>query len=310
MKQTNPLLKISLVGLFLFFATIAAAQDPIPAVVPPVNAPEKLNTGTYDDGTGSVNSMTDAVLFYNPAGTSITLVASPDDGDGNSFDLYVWHEITAADGLVGDVIQTSDDPELILVDLEPGFHRIRVYGLVESGTGEDCSSSEFQDMVIFVLNPLAPSASTTSAITEFCIATPESGDLTFNTTLAFTRSYEHVNLPNPAVSAFDVTYNYFAMLEGDLTETRYPLQVTPATNNNGENTFTISYADIAALGVTGVLTFHVEVQYSESIKTRDGRSHAIWESEILNGSDEPYKIEITPQPGRPTITIKPGSITD
>src|SRR5690606_15061048 len=95
-KKINDILKLSVIAFILSFTTSVMAQTAtgIPAVTPPVNAFGGLNVGTYNDGTGSVNSMSDAVLFYQAGQTTISLQASETDANGTEFDLYAWYIIT------------------------------------------------------------------------------------------------------------------------------------------------------------------------------------------------------------------------
>lgn len=303
MKKLKILLKIGLVGLFLTLSVNVFGQaigpDPIPVITPPIATPSSLHVGTYDDGAGAVDLLADAVLFYNPAGTAITLSASANDGNGNDFDLYVWYVITNADGSAGTPHATTEEQQIIFDNLGPGYHRFRVYGIVESSTEERCNSEEFQDIVIFVLNPLDPSAAAISTITEFCIATTPTGSFTLNATVALgSPTYQNTDLPNPAAADFNVSYRYFAINSND-TNTEIELD-TASPIGGGSNSLEVDYAD---LKVAGTYTFFVEVRYSEAIKTSTGIDHAVWQTQVETSTGTPFTIEVTPKPGRPTITI-------
>lgn len=299
-KKINHILKLSVIAFILSFTTSVMAQTAtgIPAVTPPVNAFGGLNVGTYNDGTGSVNSMADAVLFYQAGQTTISLQASQTDANGTAFDLYAWYKITDVNGALPAAALGETTRDLNVNDLQPGFHRFRVYGIVTSGTA-NCSSEEFQDIVIFVLNTLNPSVETAAnAITEFCVGTTPTDPVTFTTTVDFESSY-NTDLPGPAVTAFSYTYNYYAVKDGNAAN-RISLG-TAVTGNTNTNTFNLDYSLLSAEG-EGDYTIFVEVTYNSAIKDSTGKSYAVWTSQVQsNGSN--YTISVTPKPGRPTITI-------
>ena len=64
----------------------------------------------------------------------------------------------------------------------------------------------------------------------------------------------------------------------------------------------LSISDYTNLLAVGTYTFYVEVQYSNDIKDRGTREHALWTAQVTNGGT-PYQLVVTPVPGRPTITI-------
>lgn len=299
MKKTNSLLRIGLVGLFLFFTATTFAQDPIPTVTPPIESFGGLNVGTYNDGEGAViTSTSDAIIFYQVGQTSITLEASPTDENGLAFDLYAWYKITNANGTEGAAIENEIGQTLTYSNLQPGFHRFRVYGIVESSSGTDCNSNEFQDIVIFVLNTLDPSAQTAvDAVLQFCIA-DNIDDGNINTTITFDSAYGPDELPKPGVEGFQYTYRYYAVKDGD-TNTQIPLGEITANGNT--NTFILDYNELKTNGI-GIYTFFVEVSYSDNIKDNTGKAYAVWTEQIYRDGVA-YSLEITPQPGRPTITI-------
>lgn len=314
MKTRRPVLRAGLVGLFLI-ATIVAKAQLIPAPVSPVSTPVDLQVGTLDDGVGTPTP-TDppAVFFYRPVsteaptGTTITLQASLMDANSLAFTSYRWYEITTPDGstepLPTVVLETARD--LTLTNLQPGYHKYRVFGLVEDGDAT-CESEEFQDIIFFVLRPLAPTASAaTDAIKEFCIDNPTTESLNLTATVGFATPEYVGNYANPEADAFDLSYRWYAVKEGETTQIDLLTTTTPV--NGATHTLTLDgasdgYAALIAAGI-GTYTFYVEVQYSDAIKDRDGREHAIWNSQVMaNGTTEPYELTLTPTPGRPTITI-------
>lgn len=308
MKVNQPFLKISLVGLFLITTLGASAQilpEAIPALPTTIAHYENLHVGTYDDGKAPINeSMGGAVLFYRLNGstseTSITLQASTHDAANVPFDLYAWYRITAADGSeTGAIDQIETGRELTIDALEPGFYRYRVYGISTSGT-TNCDSEEFQDIVFFVLNTLDPTAVVpTDAITEYCITATPTDNIELNTTVAFESAYETGNhLPTPSVDAFELTYRYYAVKDDQVSS---PIELGTVTEAGADNIFEVDYSILNTEG-TGTYTFFVDVTYSSAIKDRGGRAHAIWTEQIQrNGSN--YTVNVTSQPGRPTIEI-------
>lgn len=302
MKTNLTLLQISMLGLLLTVTTLLFGQTgpaPIPTVTPPIATFGGLQVGTYNDGTGAVvSSMADAVLFYHPTNTSITLQASEQDANGMEFDLYVWYKITNADGsentpLVGEVSRT-----LTQENLEPGFHRYRVYGIVESASGTNCNSEEFQDIVIFVLNSLNPTVETAvDAVTQMCISDTLTDGI-LNTAISFASTYGSGDLPKPGAGDFEYTYTYYAIKDGD-TNTKIP--IGSVTASGATNSIDLDYDTLKANGI-GTYTFFVEVTYSSGIKDSTGKDYAIWTSQVQRDGVN-YQLEVTPQPGRPTITI-------
>lgn len=309
MKNKLTLLKMGLVGLFLMAAVVANGQI-IPTPSSTISSPTDLQVGTIEDGVGAI-APTDppAVFFYRSdgTGTSITLQASLTDASATplTFTSYVWYEVTTTDGVSDDVPTTplsETTRNLVLENLQPGYHKYRVYGLIEDGTAS-CQSEEFQDIVFFVLRPLSPTASAaTGAITEFCLDNPPATALELTANVAFDDPNYVGNYANPDVDAFDLTYRWYAIKDGE-TATQIDLPENVVTEDGG--THTLSISDYTALLEAGNYTFYVEVQYSNGIKDRVGRTHAIWSTQVLaDGSTDAFELTVTPIPGRPTITIE------
>lgn len=320
MKTTKTLLRTGLVGLFLFAAFTGKTQI-IPSPVTTVSSPSDLQVGTLEDGVAPITP-TDppAIFFYReasteaPTGTTITLRASLTDESAQpiTFNSYVWYKMVTPDGTSEPLPTTplsETGRDLKLENLQPGYHKYRVYGVVEDGEAI-CQSEEFQDIIFFVLRPLAPTASAeTDAITEFCIDNPTNESLNLTTTVDFATPGYDGNYANPDVEAFDLSYRWYAVKDGETTQ----IDLFTTTANGATHTLTLDgandgYAALVTAGV-GTYTFYVEVQYSNTIKDREEREHAIWNSQVTaNGTTDPYQLTLTPTPGRPTITIE--DITD
>lgn len=307
MKQTNSLLRIGLVGLFLTFTAAVFAQT-APATVTPINSASDLDVGTINDDQTTVTANVDAVLFYNPSGTSITLNALETDlVTGLDYDEYTWHSINQDGSIAATEAETGR--QLTINGLAPGYYRYRVYGFINDA-GIICQSDEYQDIIFFVLPDLtAAAAPAAGALPALCITDDTSGQsLILNGTVNYNAlvPFNSNSFVNPDVDDFALTYRWYAVNDED-PSVQIPL-TTPATETNAgaASSITIDYDVLKASGA-GTYTFHVEVEYSSAIKARGGREHAIWTAQVMNGT-EAYKLQITPTPGRPTITI--GSITD
>src|SRR5690606_20545632 len=118
-------------------------------------------------------TINEAVLFYNPAtsGPSITLNASVGDDAGATFDSYQWNTVSA-DG-TETLITGETTVALTATALVPGYHKYRVYGLVNNGDGTlTCQSDEYQDIILFVLPELTVTTLTNlnGNPTGYCVA--------------------------------------------------------------------------------------------------------------------------------------------
>lgn len=301
MKKSNFLLKISMLSLFLTIATLVAYAQTTPLPTTPVTVNADLKTGMLNDlGAAVLNA--DAVLFLNPTdGTSFTLTASEMDEAGeNTFTDYAWYPV-AADGTANTTTSLSSVRTLSRADMQPGYHRYRVFGFVNT-PGIDCQSDEYQDFIVFILNPLSPTATETSAITEFCLG--DTGTISLTANVNFAGTYQNADFSNPDADDFHLTYNWYAVLDGN---TAAPIALGSASTINGAtSSLTFDYDD---LDEAGTYTFYVEVEYSSAIKDKGSRgvNHGFWRADVQSGGSA-YELVVTPKPGRPTITI--GTIVD
>lgn len=295
MKKTTTLIKTSLASLFLLFLTSTVfGQGTIPpAPTGTISTPANLNLGTANDGVAPITTVADAIMFYNPAtdGPDVTLTASETDAlTGLNYTEYIWHNINH-DGSIESTFSTVTRT-LNLTDLGPGYHRIRVYGIIDAD-GIECQSDEFQDMIIFVLRPLSITSDTpTGAITEFCLGEAPANNLEFTSATLFdaTHPYANTDFPNPAVDSFDLTYRWYAINSEN-----------PTTQIDLGTTKDLSL-DLETLTDYGNYTFHVEVQYANTLKDRGTRDFAIWTATV-GGAATPYTLTVSRKPGRATITI-------
>src|SRR5690606_886672 len=261
MKETTTLLKICLVGFFLTITTSLFAQV-APTPTTPITTPANLDVGTIADDQTEVVEVTTAVLFYNPAGTAITLKASETDVvTGLDYSSYVWHRVNQ-DGTIEETLGETTGT-LNVTSLQPGYYRYRVFGFIDD-EGVICQSDAYQDLIFFVLRPLAPSATAgAGAVTKFCLNEPPTDPLVLEADVVFDAAYNANKFTNPAVGDFALTYRWYAVNDND-PGTQIPLtDPATATNPGAINNIEIDYTDLTDFGS---YTFFVEVQYANSIK--------------------------------------------
>ena len=290
------MLKAGLVGLFLIATTAVLAQQAPPNPNTPISEPTDLYVGTINDDETDVTPVTGAVFFYNPTGTSVALTASPTDAvTGLDYTEYIWHRI----GQDGEVISTESETggTLTVSGLDPGFYRYRVYGWIEDD-GVTCQSDEYQDMIFFVLRPLAiTSEAPTDAIEQFCVGDVPTEVLSLTSSVAFDPTVEYNTVggfPNPAnADDFELSYRWYAINDQDAGN---EIAITDPAN-----------IDYDLFNAEGTYTFYAEVTYASTIKDRGTREHAIWDTQVMLDGVA-YELTVAPRPGRPTITIE--AVTD
>lgn len=309
MKTTMTMFRTSLVALFLTLSANAFAQVVAPIPTTPIANPGNLEVGTLNDNTAPVTIMADAVLFYNyitGVGPNLTLAASLLDENGLAFTDYVWIRVTNDGGNEEFETLSETENELSLENLAPGYHKYRIHGIVDNEDEVICQSDEFQDIILFVLRPLDLTATATDAIARFCANDIPDGNLDLNVAVDFNSLilYNDNGYDNPAVGGFNLTYRWYAVETGN-DETEAANQISLATNENisgATNDISIPYGDLSFATTAGTYRFYVEVRYSDDIKNPGDRAHALWTGVV--GGDTPVELEITPIPGRPTITIE------
>ncbi|WP_461534472.1 hypothetical protein [Sinomicrobium sp.] len=296
MKKITLLLKNGIIAMMVMAAIPTAAQIVAPQPAATISTPADLNVGTLNNNTGSVTVLDQAVLFYNPAtdGPSLTLTASLDDGNGNTFTSYEWYNI-ATDGSseTENVITGETAATLTRTGLAPGYHKFRVYGLVNDGS-VICQSEEFQDIIIFVLPPLTVETAFDDKGNPlgYCLADLASMTPIELSVSGVTADYSaNANgYTNPLGEAFAVTYQWFAVKDGD---TDNPIDLETTTENYSVD-----------LDQAGSYTFYVEVKYVDSIKEdNDDRDYLTYTNQVENTDGTPLTIVVTPIPGAPTISI-------
>lgn len=273
------------------------AQTP-PAFQSPISTPADLDVGTISSGATTVTTIDQAVLFYNPAtsGPSITLTASVDDGAGNTFSTYQWNTVAA--DRTETVVAGESTANLTASSLAPGYHKYRVYGMVDNGDGTvTCQSTDYEDIILFVL----PELTVNTAVNlngnplAYCMDAIPTTPIQLsvdNITADYTgnsNGYTH-----PTGSDFTVNYHWYAVLDGG---TANPIDLSTTTS-----TYDVTLAD------EGTYSFYVEVTYAVKTDDLGTRDYVVYRGDVEDGTGAPLSIEVTPVPGAPTITI--GSVTD
>ncbi|RAV27448.1 hypothetical protein [Sinomicrobium soli] len=297
MKKITTLFKNGIAAMMFMAVIPVSAQIVAPQPSSPIGAPADLDVGTITNNTGTVTTVDDAVLFYNPAtnGPSLTLTASLDDGSGNTFTSYEWYNITT-DGTdeTENIITGESVQSLVRTALPPGYHKFRVYGLVDDGS-VICQSDDFEDIIVFVLSPLTVATTFADNGTTglaYCSTDVPENPIALSVDGVTADYSDNANgYANPAGSDFEVSYEWFAVKDG---ETGSPINLATTTD---------SYDVI--LTDPGTYTFYVEVEYA--VKDKDARDYVTYTSTVQNGGSD-LEIVVSPTPGAPAITI--GAVTD
>ncbi|WP_268223688.1 hypothetical protein [Sinomicrobium oceani] len=298
MKFITTTLKRGLAVLIFAAGMPVFAQIVAPVPTTPVTSPGDLNVGTLTNNTGPVNTVEGAVLFYNPAtnGPEVTLTASLDDGAGNTFTAYEWYNITT-DGTTETANEISGESaqNLVRTALAPGYHKFRVYGLVDDGN-VICQSDDYEDIILFVLSPLTVTTTfnDNGNPLAYCSTDVPATPIELSVSDIAADYTDNANgYSNPGGGDFEVSYQWFAIKDGD---TGNPVDLETTTDS-----YSVTLTD------TGTYTFYVEVEYATSIKDKGARDYVMYTSTVQNaGSD--LEIVVSPTPGSPTITI--GGVTD
>ncbi|MBC9797354.1 hypothetical protein [Sinomicrobium weinanense] len=297
MKRFEKLLKNGLVTLFLVCSVPAFAQIVAPSPVTPIGIPGDLTVGSITNNTLPVTTINDAVLFYNPAtsGPSLTLTASLDDGLGNTFTAYQWHTIITTDGTTEteNLITGEATQNLTLTQLTPGYHKYRVYGLVDDGS-VICQSGDFEDIILFVLSPLTVETTfnANGNPLAYCSTDVPATPIELSVTSLNVDYTANTNgYPNPDGNDFEVTYTWFAVKDAD---TANPIDLATSAD-----TYAVTLTD------PGTYTFYVEVEYV--VKDKGSRDYVTYTTTVQDGAAD-LQIVVSPTPGAPTITI--GTVTD
>lgn len=293
MKNTMTLLKASLVGLILTTGLSASAQlislnDPA-TLQPPIS------------GTG-----TEAIFVYGGSGFTLTATTtSTGDGgqEGIAFTDFDWLFRNSAGG--GDDVASLNsatatpggtvNSQLNVVDLAPGFYTFIAQGITD---GEICSS-EPEEFTVFVLPPLTVDVAFGGAESIlFCMDDMAANTLTataaFDTDVTWNTETD-LTAENPVLGDFELRYRWYKVEDGTTLDisTATPFAENIPSTNTTENIYTFDEANDTEVGEWN---YYVAVDYT--VKVSGPYTKA------LSGVTDPTVIEVTPKPGKPTITIE------
>lgn len=293
MKKTMTTLKAGLVGLILTAGFSASAQ-----LISP-NNPATLQPPL--SGTG-----TEAIFVYG--GTGFTLTASTTStGDGGqsgiTFTDFDWLFRNSSGG--GDAVSSlasatatpggTVNSQLNVTGLAPGFYTFIAQGITD---GEVCSS-EPEEFTVFILAPLSLTV-TSGGDASILYCTDDMAANTLTVTAAYDAGVSwntetNLSAENPALGDFELRYRWYKVADGTTFDagTATPIRENTPSTNTAQDTYTF---DIANDTEVGAWNYYVAVDYT--VKASGPYVNA------LGGMSTPTVIEVTPKPGKPTITIQ------
>lgn len=297
MKTTIILFKNSIIIFLLLVASSVFAQN---STNPKITEFSRLDVGTKASNVTTRTSNEKAVLFYNPEtnGPEIKLSASETsiDNPSRKFTSYTWHKVIRKQEPGSrekiDLVPGETGRFLNLKELKPGYHEYRVHGIIaDPEKTTSCTSSEHEDIILYVLPPLKVKASTNTESKKYC-----SNQLGSESPLQFELSVEYdtryhnddTNYNKHKVEDFKLTYKWYASKEGE-----------PLISLGTEKT---AQLDIAT-AVAGAYTFFVEVEYAKAIKDKGKRKHATYKGQVKDKDDKIITATVITAPGTPTIEI-------
>jgi len=293
MKKTMTSLKAGLVGLILTSALTSSAQQLIGGNDPGSLQPPLSGTGT------------EAIFVHGGSGftlTASTTSTAEGGASGIAFTDFDWLFRNAAGGGDGVSALTSAsatpggtvNSELNVTNLAPGFYTFIAQGVTD---GEICSS-EPEEFTVFVLAPLTVTLSLDGdASLLYCMDDMAANTLTANAAFDtnVTWNAETDITTNPALSDFELRYRWYKVTDGttfDISSETPFTTSTPSTNTT-ENSYTFDNTNDTAVGQWN---YYVAVDYT--VKTSGPYTN------VLGSASTPTVIEVTPKPGKPTITIQ------
>ena len=335
MKKTSKMIRTGLVALLLSATASVFGQTTQfpPGPIDPLGPQSAATVGTQARGalfSPSIANFDDelvnSILFFNPGqANSFTLRASAiedhENDRGLAFTHYTWEYGTNGTDYspVGD-----DSPTLAqTAGLAPGYHYYRVEArIVPTGTDPDltCDADNVETFVVFVLPPLAVTATNTGDDFQYCEADVVDGQT--NVALAIDEIVYDGYAGTPAVGDFAFNYRWYAVKSTDPTDpfsrdnADFPTIDATKANLTGatEITGATSAEYIPAIDEIGTYKFFVEVEYQ--IKDRStglgadntearNRPYVIYRGWV-GGADQATAsiVTVTPQPGKPHITIE------
>lgn len=286
MKPSLPTcMKTAFTGLLLVCAFATSAQT----VTKPVKVPADLYV-TADPAKGT-STNTGSTLFCSET-ANFKLKSSTSDGNGNNYTGYTWEEQQTGTATFGAVSNGSAAQEVLTITgATPGWHTYRVTAVV-SGNACPPEPTLYNVYVLPKLVVTATSNKSDAASHTYCAGTgaPTGTDaITFTGTVAFDVTPNALTgLDNLTVDDFEITYTW--------------TKINVATNASTTVATTKDYTIVEAAtpGATAAVQYRYELTAVYSVKscgTYKGTG-------TLNGSTTTATVTVTPQPGKPVITIE------
>jgi|GEM_PF-5647641 len=270
-----------------------------------------LLIGSGDPTTSTYGTDLDAdklnAIFCEGDGRTLTLTAGADfqDTDGNTiaYAEWEWHRINAAGG--GTPVQGKSDDRTFsipLASLDVGYNVFRAYGY-QNVSDVDCPSLP-EDFVIFILPELHPVVNVTGGENNlvYCAnqvpGVDNGGDVTSDNgePIVFTlqpasidRTFTPYNdLNGLEISNFKLNYKWYKLTLDGSGDVDSEALISGATSTS----YTVPPTD------NTVGSYKYELRISYDVNTACGPYNAIAQA---GGTDA--TIIVTPQPGKPKITI-------
>lgn len=290
MKRKMERIKVGLVAVLLIIGVNASAQ------LIAENEPATLQPRLSGSGT-------EAIFVYGGSGFKLTAsTTSTGEGGaaGETFTDFTWlirNDAGGGDGIgaiesATAVVGGTVNQELTVTDLAPGFYTFIAQGTTE---GEICSADP-EEFTVFVLAPLTVSITPSGTDDIYC-----SDDVPDAKTLTATASYdasvdfnEQTNLTAPTLDAFELRYRWYKVEDGSALdlETATPFATNTPSTNTTEDIYTLNSTNDVGVGSWN---YYVVVDYTVK---------AFGSAPAVLGGGTPTVIQVTPKPGKPTITIE------
>jgi len=282
MKCTTKMLKTGLVALFLSVGLSASAQQLITAsdqtkLRPPLSGSATETIFAHEKTRFKLTATTTSTATDGEAGITFTNIKwyykKADEERGALSEL----------ALAEAAIAGTANSELTVNGLKPGFYTFMAVG---ETSGEICSTVP-EEFTVFVLPPLTVAVAGVSPLIYCTDDAPATGNTltatasfgeTFNTATPYTTN-------NPDVSDFELRYRWYKVADGGTLD----IGETPLHTSTTSNTY-----DIVETAV-GKWNYYAVVDYT--VKSAGPYQAAL-------GGGTPTVIEVTPKPGKPTITIE------
>ncbi len=330
MKNRTQLSKLLLTVLLLTGTIFTYAQTPVNTADPgslQVGVNPKINTISTPDK----QSMLKAIIcpagnFELDAASSLTDPATLPAGVTRE---WKWEEVKTGGtpSIIKDFGSAANANKLTQADatsLSNGYHTFRVTTRFKNQDGSAFCPSQIDEFTIFVLPKLtitAQQSSTDNTNTSYCAtavpqAGPSSKAIKLNATVTFdpatalngaARATDPSGTPtedltNPVVGDFQFQFTWYKVDAATTFDPANPGTVTPVdqpapatTTNVTTHTHTISSSENAV----GSFKYYVAVNY-----TVNGCSNTLGTATVNGTTGSPLIINVIPQPGKPTITIK------